>query len=499
MTQLLLTAFAGAGTDVPKDLQDAVHRGEQQATLLCQALRLVEKHGPRVVAEFMGTPLLSPEDHRSICKDDRERLAALRLWGGCVGGACGGAAGPRAKCGCGKCGGGSGVTASPQSVSLTPSDIVVPLSSGSATSEESPGTCRRPALRSSPQATFLYGGGGRSLPMLCPETCNGPSLQVSDALDRLEGGMVTESEQGLAIMYESDSMIESRLTGTLKAHLPQLKHIGASNFALSVIEHGYIPKLSEMPVFYAEPNNKSYRDHVEFANWAVMKLLGIGVVAEVPCASWRCINPLTVTQNTAKLHLCIDLSRYFNMQCDAQTFKIELTVQALASIDPCDFMFSFDLKSAYLQVPMNPVFWPYLGFAIQIPQHGGISEHFFCYKMLPFSLNDVACVLTKLMGVPIKHWHAQGIFVFIHLDNGFNLAHSKELALRNSAAVHIDLQALGLLISEEKCSWGAHTVQEWIGFVWDTVCFRLFVMDKKVNKALALVAELSGSEGKSGN
>ena len=116
-----------------------------------------------------------------------------------------------------------------------------------------------------------------------------------------------------------------------------------------------------MPDFYAEPNNKCYRDNVDFANEAVMKLLGIGVVAEVPRDSLCCINPLTVTQNTAKLHLCIDLSRCFNMQCDVQNFKIESTVLAQASIDPLDFMFSFNLKLAYLQVPMNPallaLFW----------------------------------------------------------------------------------------------------------------------------------------------
>ena len=60
--------------------------------------------------------------------------------------------------------------------------------------------------------------------------------------------------------------------------------------------------------------------------------------------------------------LCIDLSRCFNEQCEAQKFKIESTVQALASIDPGDFMFSFDLKSAYLQVPVNETFLALFGF-----------------------------------------------------------------------------------------------------------------------------------------
>ena len=111
--------------------------------------------------------------------------------------------------------------------------------------------------------------------------------------------MVTE-ENGLAVMYEADSDIEFKLTGTLKAHLSAWRHIGAGAFAISVIENGYIPNLGPMPTFYSEANNKSYRENVDFANDAVMKLLRVGVIEEVSKSSLRCVNPLTVAQNTAK-------------------------------------------------------------------------------------------------------------------------------------------------------------------------------------------------------
>ena len=60
-------------------------------------------------------------------------------------------------------------------------------------------------------------------------------------------------------------------TGTLRAHLPAWRQINAGTFALSVIENGYIPNLGPMPTFYAEANNKSYRENADFANEAVMK------------------------------------------------------------------------------------------------------------------------------------------------------------------------------------------------------------------------------------
>ena len=99
------------------------------------------------------------------------------------------------------------------------------------------------------------------------------------------------------------------------------------------------------------------------------------------------------------------------------------------------------------------------------------------------------------MKSPIKYWCVQGISVFLHIDDGFSFANSRELTLQNSAAVRADLIVLGLLISEEKCSWGARKILEWTGFVWDTVCFQLSVTDRKIEKAAALVSELSSLIG----
>ena len=296
--------------------------------------------------------------------------------------------------------------------------------------------------------------------------------------------------QLMAIMFEADPEIESKLTGILKSHFSAWEHIGAGEFALSVIKNGYIQKLGAMPTFYAEPNNKSYHENVDFANDAVMELLNAGVVEEVQRSSLRCVNPLTVAQNTAKKRLCIDLSRCFNMQCKAQKYKIESTAQALASIDPDDNMFSFDLKSAYLQVPVNSNYWPYLGFSIKTSSNKGMQELNFWYNMLPFGLNDAARVLTKLLRSPIKHWRSQGISVFLHIDDGFSCANSREQALNNSNTVRSDLISLGLLISEEKCSWGARKQLEWTGFLWETVRFQLTVTDRKIENAAALLSEL---------
>ena len=410
-----------------------------------------------MATQFHGDPLLTTEDSaslRSLVKDQKDKNAMRgNGGGGRTTGVRGGKVGNGAPRASTKKQGASG-----KSVSGSSQLIASSVSSGLVSNVAKMATLRRTArnLEVTMPPAVVVPSGCILPPALQAGVSDYFNHKITDIqlLDKFEGGMVSEDDDGLAIMFEADSEIESKLTGTLKSHVSAWVHIGAGEFALSVIKNGYIPKLGAMPTFYAESNNKSYHENVDFANDAVMKLLNAGVVEEVHRSSLRCVNPLTVVQNTAKKRLCIDLSRCFNMQCEAQKFKIESTAQALASIDPDDYMFSFDLKSAYLQVPVNSNYWPYLGFSIKTSSNKGMQEHHFWYKMLPFGLNDAARVLTKLLRSPIKHWRSQGISVFLHIDDGFSCANSREQALKNSNTVRSDLISLGLLISEENAAGG---------------------------------------------
>ena len=75
------------------------------------------------------------------------------------------------------------------------------------------------------------------------------------------------------------------------------------------------------------------------------------------------------------------------MVIKAPKFKIQSTMAALQIIEKGDWMFSFDLKSAYLQVPINKNFVKWFGFCIE--EEDGSRRYFF-YKQMPFGLND-AC------------------------------------------------------------------------------------------------------------
>ena len=100
-----------------------------------------------------------------------------------------------------------------------------------------------------------------------------------------------------------------------------------------------------------------------------------------------------------KRRLCIDLSRCVNKVIRAPKFKIQSTMAVLQVVEKDDWLFSFDLKSAYLQVPINENFTKFFGFCLE--EEGG-TKRFFYYKQMPFGLNDACRVLMKLLRSPLE-------------------------------------------------------------------------------------------------
>ena len=120
----------------------------------------------------------------------------------------------------------------------------------------------------------------------------------------------------------------------------------------------------------------------------------------------------------------------------ASKFKLESTLAVLQVIEKEEYMFSFDLKSAYHQIKMNENFTKYLGFAIE--EIDG-RRRYFKYLSLPFGLNDAMRVLMKLMKSPLESWRSKGMKVFIHVDDGLGIVRGRSEALEASRTVRKEL------------------------------------------------------------
>jgi hypothetical protein len=204
------------------------------------------------------------------------------------------------------------------------------------------------------------------------------------------------------------------------------------------------------------------------------------ILKEVGRSEVTCVNPLTVAINgVGKRRLCIDLSRCVNEVNASYKFRIESTLQFLQVVKQGDWLFAFDLKSAYHQIEMFKEHWRFLGLALEI---GGVKK-FFVFTCLPFGLNDAARALTKLLRFPLQRWRSWGVKAFMHLDDGIGAVQGQGEAQRVSDMVKADLAQFGLMTSEDKCLWTVTQEIEWTGWRINTREFMIYVPERKIVKA----------------
>ena len=108
---------------------------------------------------------------------------------------------------------------------------------------------------------------------------------VDSAEKKLEelAGVIAEGQEDICLMFEEEEGLEDKIHDTLKRHVSFWKESGASNFAISVVENGYVPQMWENPQEYEEKNNGSYREEKSWANEAVASLVRARLVREAWC------------------------------------------------------------------------------------------------------------------------------------------------------------------------------------------------------------------------
>ena len=134
--------------------------------------------------------------------------------------------------------------------------------------------------------------------------------------------------------------------GSLKAHIDEWKNIGANDYIISIIENGYKLPLKQIPESTFLDNNKSEKDNMTFVSKEVENLLQkvcISTVAYKP----HVVNPLTLVYNkSSKPSLVLDC-RHINPHLFQFKFKYEDGYTTRKIFEKGDYIFSFDLKSAY--------------------------------------------------------------------------------------------------------------------------------------------------------
>ena len=219
-------------------------------------------------------------------------------------------------------------------------------------------------------------------------------MEIDRLYDKI-GNYAEPEDLSVLSVYEQN---QSPVYTTMRDHLHIWEREGATNFQTGIIRDGLRLKLSAVPSFYEEKNNASFLEEQEFGIEAINKLLSNGIIREVDRSYLACINPLTVAHRKGKKRLCIDLSRCINLRNTSLKFKIESARQFAEVVSEGDFMWCFDLKSAYHQMPIAEEHWKFLGFSATMEG----KKRYFHFIMMPFGLNNATFVLTKMLKFPLK-------------------------------------------------------------------------------------------------
>ena len=245
----------------------------------------------------------------------------------------------------------------------------------------------------------------------------------------------------------------------------------------------------KVPSQYKEPNNKSFKNNIEFGLEEVRKLKSNEVIEEVGEDKVLCINPMSVASNKkGKRRLCIDLSRHVNDSCRAKKLRVESVSDLTKVVKQGAWVWYYDLKSAFHHIPVMEKHRKFLGFEVTMEGEAKL----FRFKAMPFGYKDASRILTKVMRTPICRWRRAGIQSFIQFDNGLGFKNTKDEAREAAKMVKEDLEKLGLVTSVEKCQWEPVQRFVWCGFLWDLKEFRVEVTEEKKDRIKAMAKELLG-------
>ena len=139
-----------------------------------------------------------------------------------------------------------------------------------------------------------------------------------------------------------------------------------------------------------------------------------------------------------------------------------------------NWLVKLDLKDAYLQVPIHPEHHKLLQF-----QWEGVTYNFQC---LLFGLSSAPRVFTKVMRPTVGFLRQIGIWLLIYLDNML-IMHQERDTLRHLVGLITQLlQALGLVVNNDKSILDPSHSLEFLEFSINTVSMQIHLPRDKMKK-----------------
>ncbi|KAK3102573.1 hypothetical protein FSP39_012299 [Pinctada imbricata] len=166
--------------------------------------------------------------------------------------------------------------------------------------------------------------------------------------------------------------------------------------------------------------------------------------------------------------------RHINPHLFQFKFKYENGEVAKVLFSKGDYMFTFDLKSAYHHIMINEAFYEYLGFYW--------DKHFYVFKVLPFGLATAGFIFSKVTREIVRYWRSLGHKLIMYLDDGLAGSDTSDKSEALSHVIREDLQKFGFLLADEKCDWVPKQKVIWLGLIWDMESGLMHLTEERLQK-----------------
>ena len=159
----------------------------------------------------------------------------------------------------------------------------------------------------------------------------------------------------------------------------------------------------------------------------------------------------------------IDLS-LLNRSFSKTPFKMEMLASVLLSVRQGDWMVSFDLKEAYLQVPVHLDSRKFLRFVA--------FGRAYQFRALCFGLSTAPQVFTRVMAPVLSILHSMGIRLCCYLDDWLVQVSSREAVLSSLETVLSLCLNLSIVVNPVKSNFVPSQRVQYLRTVIDSVSFR---------------------------
>ena len=254
----------------------------------------------------------------------------------------------------------------------------------------------------------------------------------------------------------------------------------APEHVLSVVENGYSLPFIKYPSRVWRPNHPKCAVYADFIDKSVTELLKNGCVIEVKERPWI-VCALNVDDSRESLRLIYD-ARPINDSLFIKKFKYEGVHTLRDSSVEGDFMFQFDIQSAYPHIQVVEHHWGVLGFEWR--------GRWYVYCVLPFGLATAPYVFTKTLAVVRTYLRAHGVKISMLLDDGLCVSHTAAQARTHAHFVRSVLRSAGLTEHPIKSKWEpSHSTEAFLGFRIDLSANTIGLKQSRVEKALKALVE----------